>query len=143
MTRRLTTEEFIYKAKGVHGDRYDYSLTTYHHSQVRVAIECRKHGFFHQWPYEHLRGSGCPDCGADDARGTTVGFIQRATKKHGNRYNYESVVYRHSHSKVMITCTLHGHFLQTPNNHLAGRGCPDCGKLISSAAVRNSAGRTC
>ena len=29
MSRRLTTEEFIEKAKAVHGERYDYSEVEY------------------------------------------------------------------------------------------------------------------
>lgn len=43
---KLTTEEFIEKAKKVHGDKYDYSLVEYKDSRVKVKIICPKHGVF-------------------------------------------------------------------------------------------------
>lgn len=60
---RLTTEEFIQKAREVHGDRYDYSKVEYVDSTTRVCIVCMKHGDFWQKPNIHLQGkqaaSGC------------------------------------------------------------------------------------
>ena len=61
---RMTTEEFIQKAKIVHGDdRYDYSNTIYTKSNEEVSIICPKHGKFHQVANYHLCGHGCPHCG--------------------------------------------------------------------------------
>ena len=40
MTRRLTTPEFIEKARAVHGDRYDYSEVEYFNSRTHVTIIC-------------------------------------------------------------------------------------------------------
>ena len=40
MSRRLTTEEFIAKAREVHGDRYDYSLVEYKTARDKVSIVC-------------------------------------------------------------------------------------------------------
>mgnify|MGYP003304460647 CR=1 FL=1 len=31
--------------------------------------------------------------------------------------------------KVCIICPIHGEFWQTPNDHLSGYGCPECGKI--------------
>lgn len=59
--KRLTTEEFIRRAREVHGDRYDYSLVSYK-SRDYVKIICPKHGEFEQWAYSHLSGCGCPIC---------------------------------------------------------------------------------
>lgn len=56
----MNTEEFVEKARQVHGDKYDYSKVVYEKSNVKVCIICPKHGAFWQRPYYHLRGQGCP-----------------------------------------------------------------------------------
>ena len=38
MSRKITTEEFIERAKKVHGDIYDYSLVEYKGAHVNVNI---------------------------------------------------------------------------------------------------------
>lgn len=53
-------------------------------------------------------------------------FINEAINVHGNRYDYSKVVYVNSTQKVCIICPKHGEFLQTPNSHLHGHGCPKC-----------------
>ena len=55
-------------------------------------------------------------------------FIEDAIKVHGDKYDYSKVVYIHTDAKVIITCPEHGEFLQTPNEHLKGSGCPVCAK---------------
>ena len=60
--RRLTTEEFIKKAKEVHGDKYDYSKVEYKNTSTKVCIICPEHGEFWQTPNEHLQGHGCRKC---------------------------------------------------------------------------------
>lgn len=56
----------------------------------------------------------------------TTGFIEKAKNIHGSRYNYSSVEYIDSKTKVSILCEDHGIFLQSPNNHLSGKGCKGC-----------------
>ena len=55
-------------------------------------------------------------------------FINKAIKIHGNKYDYSKVIYKNTHEKVCIICPEHGEFLQTPHNHLQGKGCPICAK---------------
>lgn len=57
-----TNQEFIKKAKKIHGDKYDYSLVHYINNYTKIKIICPKHGIFEQLPYNHLRGNGCPHC---------------------------------------------------------------------------------
>lgn len=61
---RLTTEEFIKRAKEVHGDKYDYSKVEYTNNRTKVCIICSEHGEFWQRPSEHnyKKKSGCPEC---------------------------------------------------------------------------------
>ena len=63
---KLTTEEFIAKAKAVHGDKYDYSKVEYVDSTTKVCIVCKKHGDFWQLPSSHIKGHGCVKCSADE-----------------------------------------------------------------------------
>ena len=61
----MSTEEFIQKAKAVHGDKYDYSKVEYVNSYTKVCITCPTHGEFWQGSTQHLRGHGCPKCAAE------------------------------------------------------------------------------
>jgi very-short-patch-repair endonuclease len=67
--------------------------------------------------------------GSHDSRSKTEKFIEKSSKKHGDRYAYLSVNYINSKSKVTILCNEHGEFSQRPNNHLNGQGCNKCGIL--------------
>jgi hypothetical protein len=60
----FTTDEFIARAKEIHGDNYNYDKVDYINSQHKVAIICKEHGPFEQVANSHLQGSGCPSCGA-------------------------------------------------------------------------------
>lgn len=65
ISRRLTTEEFVTRAKAIHGDRYDYSNTTYVTNKTKIDIFCKLHGYFKQEAYSHINrsNSGCLYCG--------------------------------------------------------------------------------
>ena len=61
---RLNTDEFIKKAREIHGDKYDYSKVDYKDSKTKVCIICPEHGEFWQKPNDHLsRKFGCHKCG--------------------------------------------------------------------------------
>jgi hypothetical protein len=60
--KRLTSEEFVYKSKLIHGDKYDYSLVVYKNANTKVKINCKEHGEFEQIPNSHIRGKGCKNC---------------------------------------------------------------------------------
>lgn len=60
------------------------------------------------------------------AKLTTQKFIEKASKKHNNFYDYSLVNYKKANIKVKIICPKHGVFEQQPNNHLFGQGCIGC-----------------
>ena len=122
---KLTQEEFIAKAKAVHGDMYDYSLVDYKGNKTKIKIICPIHGVFEQTPNSHLMGRGCPHCFGKHKR-TNETFIEAARKVHGDKYDYSLVDYKSNKTKVKIICPEHGVFEQTPNSHLHGGGCPYC-----------------
>ena len=130
MSKRFTTEEFIKKAREIHGDKYDYSKVKYLNTKTKICIICPVHGEFWQTPNSHLRKRGCPKCGdeqmKDKQRLSIYEFIEKAKKIHHNRYDYSKTEYINDKTKVCIICPEHGEFWQTPNNHLKGKGCPSC-----------------
>ena len=127
---KSTKEEFAIKAKKVHGDRYNYDKVVYVNCKTDVAILCPIDGEFLQTPSEHLRGWGCPICGLKSRRlkrALTIDeFVKKARKIYKNKYNYSNVVYVNSHTNITIGCPIDGEFLQSPNSHLSGHGCPKC-----------------
>lgn len=128
--KKITTQDFIERAKGIHGDKYDYSRVKYINSQTKIEIICKKHGSWEQLPPNHLNNSGCKKCFYESRRLTINDFINRSKKIHGDKYNYNNVVYKNAITKVIIICPEHGEFYQTPDKHLLGRGCGKCGNEI-------------
>lgn len=126
MPRKLTTEEFIEKARQMHGDRYGYDLVEYAHSAMKVKIRCKDHGVFEQLSNSHLHGRGCAAC-AGKLRGETAAFVTKAREIHGDKYGYDLVEYVNARTKVKILCKSHGLVEQRPDHHLKGSGCPVCG----------------
>ncbi|QZI89577.1 hypothetical protein SIPHO076v1_p0044 [Vibrio phage PS34B.1] len=133
MARRLTTEEFVEKAREVHGDRYGYGRTVYVNARSKVVITCPVHGDFEQDPRSHTNGNGCAKCAVlstvSALTSTTEEFIEKARAAHGDRYGYERAVYVRNSDKITITCPVHGDFPQIPSGHLSGRGCGRCTTL--------------
>lgn len=129
MSRRLTTEQFIGKAKFVHGDEYDYSKVVYTHSHSKVKIICKTHGEFEQIAKGHLQGDGCFKCKYLKFTSTIEQFIEKAKLVHGDLYDYSKVFYVGAKSKVKIVCKEHGEFEQTPRSHLKKQGCRKCSDL--------------
>ena len=59
-SKALTKQEFVKKAKKIHGDKYDYTLVDYKNNKTKVAIICKECGnVFWQLPLNHLKGFGC------------------------------------------------------------------------------------
>lgn len=130
----LTTNEFISKVSSIHNNFYDYSLVEYRGRAHKVKIICPKHGLFEQEAKEHYR-YGCYHCGNDKIKeklsSNTSEFIEKAKALHGDKYNYDLTNYRGNKIKVKIICKFHKSFMQTPNDHLMGVGCPQCKNEIS------------
>lgn len=129
--KNSNTQEFIEKAKGIHGDKYDYSKVKYKAAIENIEIICKKHGSFYQTPHTHLNGCGCNECGeektANIKRKPLSKFIYQANIIHNYKYIYDKVIYKNDKTKIKIGCPIHGLFNQTPNSHLNGNGCPNCG----------------
>lgn len=134
MVRPLTKEVCLTRFHEAHGDRYDYKNVVYKNNNSKVEIICTKHGPFFQSPSGHMDGKGCEECAKEsrpkvkreNAAKKFVGEALLVIEHQGRGYTYEKAVYVGSRVKLSVTCPEHGDFDVTPNNHLKGRGCPDC-----------------
>lgn len=89
MARASTREEFIEKAKKIHGSKYDYSNVVYKGNKIHVEIICPEHGPFWQRPDSHVvRGQGCPFCGLE--------------KKNRNPYSTELALMMSSVKEILL-----------------------------------------
>ena len=125
-----TTDEFISKAKLIHGDEYDYSQVNYVSKDELVTIICPKHGMFNMKPKIHLMGCKCITCSRESnissCTKTTDEFIQESQKKYGDRFDYSCVKYVNAIIPVTVICKSHGPFKVKPIYHLSWPGCPKC-----------------
>lgn len=131
-----TTNSFIEKSKNIHKDFYLYNNTVYKSARSYVIITCPIHGDFKQAARDHLAGSGCSLCVSDRMRYDIDTFINKAMGVHG-QYSYDNSIYISSDTKLIITCSIHGDFHQTPAAHLHGQGCPTCNTSKGNVIIRN------
>jgi hypothetical protein len=133
--RKLTTAEFISRAKEIHGDTYDYSEIMYSSARQKVKIICALHGRFEQTPNNHIySGKGCPSC-SGNKKYTTPEFVCKANAIHEFKYDYSKSNYIGCFDKIIIKCPIHGDFLQSPSEHLYGKGCIKCTHIISDPEI--------
>lgn len=135
-----TSESIIDKIKEVYGDKYDYSKVKYANPNTKITIICPIHGEFEIYPYNFLKGNGCPKCRKEEINKiSSLGienFLQKAREVHGDKYDYSKVEYVNNRTKVCIICPTHGEFWQTPSEHLQNHGCPVCKQSKLEKAMR-------
>lgn len=125
--RKLTTEEWIDKARTKHKNKYDYTKVKYEGKSIKVVIICPVHGEFLQTPDAHAnRGDGCSKCRLDKLTTTTEEFIKQANIVHNNKFSYKNTKYTLAGNKITVTCPEHGDFEVRANQHLAGQDCNKC-----------------
>lgn len=92
-------------------------------------------------PYSHLQGIGCFKCAAffraNLRRSSADKFIEQAIKVHGERYDYSKVIYKGTHIKVVILCSIHGAFNMLPKSHVSSKqGCRTC--ALDRASIKQT-----
>lgn len=132
---KKTNKEFIFEAKNIHNNKYDYSLVEYKNNKQIVKIICPKHNIFEQIAKNHLKGMGCKKCSGLYKK-TTTEFIKNAKIIHNNTYDYSNVKYINNKIEVDIKCNKHGIFKQRPDSHLNGKGCKTCNSSKGEKHIR-------
>lgn len=129
---RLSIKDFIERAVRVHKNNCDYSEVEYKNIDTKVKIFCNIHKeYFFQTPYEHFKASGCKKCKHIKISTSKLlskeEIIIRLKQIHGNKYNYERVLYKGKNKKIEIICRVHGSFFQTLEHHCNSKvPCPKC-----------------
>ncbi len=140
-TKRLKSEDWISKAKKVHGDKFDYSNTVYTTAKNKLKIICPIHGEQEMLPHHHIKGYGCPSCGKkqininNGKQLTQEQFIERI--KHIEGLTFEKTVYKNKRSKVTVTCKIHGDYTTKAEVLLKGCGCPNCKTSNGESIIEN------
>ena len=137
---RDTKESFILKAMAKHGEKFDYSEVVYVDNSTKIKIKCNKCGLvFWQKPANHsYLGQGCPSwtCNPRSKPFTKEVWVEKARIKHGNKYNYDKVVYKDINTHVEIICNkCNKSFWQTPHSHSSGAGCHYCNFSNGETAI--------
>lgn len=136
--------ELVGRFNKVHeGEDLDYSKSVYVNMHTPILIidhdkdaEGSEYGEYWQEPSAHLKGSRHPRKAVDrrnNGLSDQLDIIGKFKEAHGDRYDYSLVEYGGYRSKVRIVCPKHGEFEQSVENHIAGKGCPSCGHINSSA----------
>lgn len=130
MSKAVTLEEFLSRARKHHGDKYDYSQVRFSKIKDKVNIICPDHGLFSQNAQHHSNGIGCKQCGfrrvSESKSMTPDEFMMRARAAHGERFTYTFSDNFMFTGSVGITCPEHGYFERTVKYHLQGDGCAIC-----------------
>ena len=128
----MTIDEFIAKAKAVHGDEYDLSKTIFKSWNEKIIVTCYEHGDFEISPRSFIyKHHGCSKCRgkhiSQSQRKTQEQFLKECHEIHGDKYDYSKAIYTGIDNEVEIICPIHGSFFQTPYNHINKRcGCSKC-----------------
>ena len=120
--KKLFKEDFIKKCNINHKNKYIYDYSNFNGLEREFNFDCPKHGTLKMIAKKHYN-NGCRYCNGEKR------FIEKSKIKHNLKYDYSDIIFSDNNTKVKIICPKHGYFLQTPEAHLKGQGCPLCKKL--------------
>ncbi|MBQ2291352.1 MAG: GIY-YIG nuclease family protein [Paludibacteraceae bacterium] len=146
----MTFEEFIQKAKAIHGDKYDYSKVEYVNTITKVSIVCPVHGEFLQSPRNHFKYEGCPRCRSLSTKKRTQENALKVIDKILADTPYKLVppfIYLSDReTRLTLRCTLHNltwemswHSFLTHkvNKHFCG--CSECMQVYTKTQCHDAA----
>ena len=135
--RRTPVDTFIYEAKKIHGNLYDYSKVQYTHCDEKVCIIDPEFGEFWQTPYQHLRSHGCP------ARTKQKKWlvhkdhiiplsIIRSSKRRFTSWDKDRPLYKFLNSTINLTKILAKHNAEKSDTITVNN------RVVSASSVRNN-----
>lgn len=132
---KLTTDEWIARAKTIWANEYDYSKSIYKGRKEKIEIICKNCGPLWVSAGNHVqqnrKPTGCDSCNrAKAAKNLTKPFktmVEDARAIHGDRYEYIEGSYISARIGMTIICPSHGKVTTTPDSHINARhGCKKC-----------------
>jgi hypothetical protein len=136
MPRKQTLEEFIFKAKKKHGDKYDYSNVVYINNHTQIQLKCNKcMNIFFITPKNHFKCGKCRKCYNNIRSKTQEEFKNQLSNKYEVLDDYIT-----THDKIRFKCIEHNEiFFQRPHHILKNIiGCKEC----YTNTMRNLHGKT-
>ena len=150
-------ENWLVKAKKIHGDKYDYKFVKYINNKINVDIYCNTcKKIFSQPPCHHIkkhRPTGCSKCAKEKcikiakennerkSNAAAKIFVNKAKKIHGDKYDYKFVKYKTARIEIDIYCnTCKEIFSQPPHHHINKNkptGCSNCKASKGENAIKN------
>lgn len=128
--RKVTSlEEFIERAKLVHGDKYTYEKVVPFKDQTEIVIiHCPIHGDFKQSPAHHLAGSGCKFCKREEQTYKTADFLKEAELAFPNQFTFDiDSDFLPADKLFTVTCKFCGNSFKTyRRDFLGSSGCKCC-----------------
>lgn len=133
MIRLKKLNEYILQWQKKFNKKFPYKIFSCElvNAKSPIPLYCEKHGWFWVSVNNLLKGEGCKFCKREEKliqhkKEYEKKFIEQAKIIHNDFYDYSKVEYIKNSVNVHIICPIHGEFLQTPNNHLQGKGCQLC-----------------
>lgn len=119
------------QCNALHNNKYTYDNAIFINMRTKFIVTCPEHGDFEITPDKHTsRKQGCQVCAntliGNQKRKSFKWFLVKANLIHAGKYLYNEKSYIDTKMKTKIICPTHGDFMQSPDNHLRGKGCPKC-----------------
>ena len=94
--RSLSIEDFIYKSRLVHGDRFDYSGVKFKNTKEKVKIKCNTCGyvFLQEVSCHYNAGIGCPKCKESKGEKKIHDFLETLNINFERQKKYEGCKHR-------------------------------------------------
>jgi len=141
MPKKLTKEEVLKRLENKFGETYKFSMADeYTSNSTPVQVGCPVHGLIQSPATKVLYSKyACSRCG-DEMRSIKTSErnkngriswnkrVEQFNDVHGNRYTYDSFHEGNYHSKIRITCPIHGIFYKHMFAHMKGSGCYSCSR---------------
>ena len=122
MVKRKTSEEYYQECKAKH---LDLPIEDYVNNRTKIKYKCKQGHIYEQLPSIHLRGHGCPVCYGNKKKSSNDYYNECKSK--GLDLPIEDYV--NNYTKIKHRCSkCNNIYVQKPNNHLNGHGCPKCNK---------------
>ncbi|AOQ26834.1 hypothetical protein [Vibrio phage S4-7] len=133
--KKLSFEDFVKRAREVHGDKYNYYEDGYTSSNNLIKVNCKNHGDFKTTPARHTHNKvKCPKCNQEDRKQRLIQKYTLRVKE--NTEDKVKVVdwgiFENERSSVEGDCKQHGNFKSTVYSIIKTKhnGCPKCKSLL-------------
>jgi very-short-patch-repair endonuclease len=86
---KLKKKNYIANFQKVHCNKYNYSKVNYINSNTPIELICPKHGSFFIIPYNHISGSGCPQCAQENSESKGEKKVREFLEENNISYKQE------------------------------------------------------